>query len=495
MLPGWAQLPSAAAEESITAEQCMPRCLIASIVLTLLIGSMACRRAARPEASIANPDPLPDAFVQFAKEKRAWIDVTRDELGIRVPGTVWKFFDSACSGDWMASSNFFNQIEHASGRLGNRGSLPMQIWTPIQETFGAYEQFRAWSPQLLQRFADEIIKSIPPGSIYFGGTDPGRFVISSMCSSHTEGRPFFTLTQNALADQNYLEYLHAIYGQKLNIPTPAELGQVFQDYVEDARHRLGQGAMKEEETLAVDNQGRAQVTGIGAVMLLNGRLVELIMKQNPTCECYQEESYPLESLYPRVMPHGLVLKMAREPLDRLPKPVVDRDRDYWAGLTRSLLGRSADEITNVSGLCARTRTLYVRRDTSGFNGMPAYLTDKAAPEHFSRCRSAIASLYQWRSSNTGEDNEKAGLALEADRAHRQAVLLAPFNPEAVWRYTRFLIEQKRTNDAHALLKALFEINMSNWINVATPPMPNALVKLRKTAKELQSEGFGDIPID
>ena len=470
-------------------EHCIPRSLITGILLSLLIGAAGCGRAARPEASNSGRDELPSSFVRFVKEKRALTEKIRNEHGLSVPRTVWKFFDSAQSEDWVASSNLFTRLEAASGRSGGPNSLPKQLWTPIHETFGAYEQFRSGNPQLLQKFADEIFKSIPPGSVYFGGTDAGRFVISAMSRSHTAGSPFFTLTQNALGDQTYLQYLDGIYGQKLHIPNAVELGQVFQDYAEDARQRLDRGTLKEDETLSVTKDGRVQVSGVAAVMLVNERLVKLIMKMNPTCEFYQEESYPLETIYPNVIPHGLILKMMPEPLGRLPQSVLDRDREYWNGLARWLVGRS--DIDSVSELCARTRALYVKRDATGFDGNPAYLTDKAAPECFSRCRSAIASIYQWRSRNAQEQYENAKLTAEADLAHRQAVMLAPFNPEVVSRYTSFLLEQKRTNEAQVLLKTSLNIEMSDWIDMETSQMTNALGKLRKTARELETGGVED----
>ena len=47
-------------------------------------------------------------------------------------------------------------------------------------------------------FGNDIIQSIPDGSIYFGGTDPGRFVVTALMESHADGKPFFTLSQNPL---------------------------------------------------------------------------------------------------------------------------------------------------------------------------------------------------------------------------------------------------------------------------------------------------------
>ena len=41
-------------------------------------------------------------------------------------------------------------------------------------------------------FGRDIIASIPLGSIYFSGSDPGRFIVSAMCHSQIDGDPGVT---------------------------------------------------------------------------------------------------------------------------------------------------------------------------------------------------------------------------------------------------------------------------------------------------------------
>ena len=85
---------------------------------------------------------------------------------------------------------------------------------------------------------DDILGAIPRGSIYFGGTDPGRALPTAFSRAHANGDPFFTLTQNALADGTYLEYLRNTYGGKIYTPTDADSQAAFQAYTDDARKRL-----------------------------------------------------------------------------------------------------------------------------------------------------------------------------------------------------------------------------------------------------------------
>src|SRR6185312_11312508 len=98
-------------------------------------------------------------------------------------------------------------------------SLQGPVWQPIGETIGVYDQFHDIDNRWLHRFGSNVISSIPKGSVYFGGTDPGRYIISALSESQTEGVPFFTLTQNQLVDSRYAQYIRLIYGSKLTLPT------------------------------------------------------------------------------------------------------------------------------------------------------------------------------------------------------------------------------------------------------------------------------------
>jgi hypothetical protein len=76
----------------------------------------------------------------------------------------------------------------------------------------------------------EIVKSVRPGSTYFGSTDSGRGLPTALCVSHDRAEPFFTLTQNALPDGRYLEYLREMYGARIRVPTADNSQRAFQEY-------------------------------------------------------------------------------------------------------------------------------------------------------------------------------------------------------------------------------------------------------------------------
>jgi tetratricopeptide (TPR) repeat protein len=82
--------------------------------------------------------------------------------------------------------------------------------------------------------ANLVYPEIEPNAILFGGTDPGRFCPTYMifCESfiphadqpvqdqHFDRRDVYIITQNALADPTYLDYLRAQYNRSLQIDPP-----------------------------------------------------------------------------------------------------------------------------------------------------------------------------------------------------------------------------------------------------------------------------------
>jgi hypothetical protein len=239
-------------------------------------------------------------FVAKAKQAREL-----DKSG-SVPAEVWQYFDAGTNGDWSTITNLYHWMRQHAPRYG--GTPPYvnldQVWSPVLETELARLQFASSTEKYFLAYGNGIIQSIPAGSIYFGGTDPGRGVITVMQKSQVDGIPFFTLTQNALADISYDDYLRAMYGEKIYICSRDDLGGKFSEYSEDLRRRYlhdndpartgeprqlkpGEGPVKKAD-------GTFQISGQVSVMAINGLLAKVIFDKNPTREFYVEESFPLD---------------------------------------------------------------------------------------------------------------------------------------------------------------------------------------------------------
>ena len=88
-----------------------------------------------------------------------------------------------------------------------------------------------------------------------------------------------------------------------------------------------------------------QVSGQVAVMNINGLLTKVIFDHNPDREFFVEESFPLDWMYPYLKPHGLIMKINRQPLAPLPEDIIARDHEYWRKLVAGMLGDWLDEKT------------------------------------------------------------------------------------------------------------------------------------------------------
>jgi hypothetical protein len=400
------------------------------------------------KASAIDPD-----LGRFATAKEAQVREYSQGLTNKVPSVVWSLFDAVRVDDWETATNLAARIDKASHRYTNSATdsatspaLQTVIWAPISEMIGTYDQFHNWDSKWLHRFGREIIDSIPKGSIYFGGTDPGRFIISALSESHREGKPFFTVTQNQLADQTYLEYLRKIYGHKLYIPTVEDSQKAFQEYVTDAQQRLKDGKLKPGEDVRFVGE-RVQVSGQVAVMEINGLLAKIILNKNPARECFIEESFALDWMYPHLLPHGLIFELHAKPLTELRLETIQKDRAYWKAFTGELIGDWITEKTSVKEICDFADKTYLRKDLKGFKGDAGFAKNTEAQKCFSKLRSSIGGLYVWRAQNARDADEKRQAENAADLAFRQAYALCPYSPEALFRYTSLLLQVNRTDDA------------------------------------------------
>jgi hypothetical protein len=450
--------------------------LLAALALVCLLVLCGCS----PSHS-SSVDPALQRFAQTNKAcARAWVK----EQKLTIPSAAWSLFDATSAGRWEDATNAYYAVRKARGWVGPPGkrswaqtvndsllvvlvklgykpkpptALQTEVHSVLNETYGAMEQFQAWDNRLLHLYGETIISAIPSNSIYFGGTDSGRYIISALCESQKEGRPFFTLTQNALADNTYLLYLQKIYGAKISISTGNDSQKAFSSYVAEAQLRLKAGKLKPGEGV-VQTQNRIMISGQTAVMQINALLVRDIFDKNPGREFYVEQSSPLDWMYPYLSPHGPVLKLNRQPLPELSESVVLKDRDYWKRLTAELLGEPMSGDISFTNVCDFVRRVYLTNDLSGFKGNTRYVRNAAAQQGFAWLRKNIADVYAWRAEQAQSTEERGAMRLEAERAYRQAFALGPGVSSLAGRYVQFLFAQNRRADAVEVMQLSLALN-------------------------------------
>lgn len=280
-------------------------------------------------------------------------------------------------------------------------------------------------------------------AIFFGGTDPGRFVPTYMIYSAKVRPDVFLITQNALADNTYMNVMRDLYGDQIWIPTPQDTNRAFQSYVEDVRA----GRIPANAAVTVDKSGKVSVQGVQGVMEINGIISKAIFEANKDKHAfYVEESYVIMWMYPYLSPHGLIMKINSEPLPALTPEMIKNDMDFWNWYANRLMSDRK------------------------------FQRDAVARKSFSKLRCAIAGLYAYRHQLN-----------EAEAAFRQAINLFPGSPEANFRLSDLYLQNGRFADALHVMEKNLEWDPRNDRIVGFINQIKDMERMNARINELQNE--------
>ena len=136
--------------------------------------------------------------------------------------------------------NDYGQLKVVGGAEQNGHDFGWQFgnWQ-LRGINGIRDDFKYWYPNpddFQNEWNNYPCKSYPPpmekNAIFFGGTDPGRFVPTYMIYSAKVRPDIYLITQNALADNTYMNVMRDLYGDQIWIPTARDTNQAFQEYVQ-----------------------------------------------------------------------------------------------------------------------------------------------------------------------------------------------------------------------------------------------------------------------
>lgn len=272
--------------------------------------------------------------------------------------------------------------------------------------------------------------------------------------------------------------------REIQTPTVRDSEICFAEYMADATRRIEHDTRFPNEPRQIKpgedvrrvrdgNNERVQVSGQVAVMAINGLLTKVIFDKNTNNSFYVEESFPLDWMYPHLSPYGIIMKINRQPLREIDQTMVDKDHDFWSQFSQRLIGNWITYDTPLSNICDFAERLYVRHDYKDFKGDTKFIRDDDGQKAFSKLRSSIAGVYQWRLSDctakltalaskpaaeqqalAGERNrlilEQQRMLKEAEFAFKQAYAFCPYSPEALYRYVNLLLGSNRIEDAWRL---------------------------------------------
>ena len=306
-------------------------------------------------------------------------------------------------------------------------------------------------------FGYDMLKDLPPGAVMIGGTDPGRFVPTYMIFGEStqpakhqrepfDRRDLYIITQNALGEPNYMKYLRDQYttdrppvkngferwlGRETAYPK-----EPLAFPTEDENRQIAKKAM---ENLAAD--GNDPETGtFGAV------LKWLWERNRDKHEFFIEESFPIKWTYDYAIPHGLIYKLNKTKLDKIPDQAVKDDFAYWDKYKRKLL----DD--------------------------PAYMKDYDAQRSFSKLRQTMGNIYRYRKMDA-----------EAEKAYREALELWPGNGEVIMNIASYQAKRNEYDETIKILERAMEDDPNNLGLLRMRAYVEVRKKLQGDIKSLEQE--------
>ena len=285
-------------------------------------------------------------------------------------------------------------------------------------------------------YGADMMRPMEKNAVYFGGSDPGRFVptymafVESQQDNRWKREPDFdrrdvtVITQNALCDSFYCHYIRDQYDPRFR---PAQFTP-FEKWLgrDKAYPEIPVTCISAEELSAcwveyeslpavaarIKSGGPIERMGTNDVFEINAIVARKIFDKNKKDHAfYLEQSIPMEWTYPYLVPSGLIFKLNPEPLDSLPAEVVEADRKFWDAYSARLL-----------------------QD-------PKFRLDDDATLAFGKLASWHADLYRYRN-------------MEKEQEHwlKIALALCPQLLDGVNNLVRLYAKQKRFDDAIALLQ-------------------------------------------
>jgi hypothetical protein len=364
----------------------------------------------------------------LARSRREFVHALARKRGIALPEGVERFFDAVEAGDWKEIQARYDAI-NGGDRTGTtltpaRPAGMEALWPAIHDAYGAAETAQRWPAQELLDYGHAVLDALRPGMVYLGGTEGGRW-IPELLNEAGEGERHIMLTQNALADPNYLNYVNLVYGDQFAALDGGDASRAYSAYLADYQKRLThdqqfpdepkQIRAGENDGVRVGDDGQLQVYGpksAVSVSAINEQLLQLLLQKNPGLSFAMEESYPLPSLSAGAAPLGPIMELrASDGQNSLSAGSATQSLAYWQAATQQLLSDP--------GVSSSSDTL------------KTYAHDLAAQ----------GRLF------VGHD-----LNAQAEQAFQLANQLTPANPEVVFGYVGLLARESRFDEAREIVE-------------------------------------------
>jgi hypothetical protein len=295
--------------------------------------------------------PAPEQIVaekvkQFGRSRRALVETIANRLNREVPAEIKAFFDAIEAGNWDEIHSRWKELAtHTHQYEYSKSDRPdlEPFWQSVLDAYGVAEQAHDWPAQKLLDYGNAILGALQPGMVYVGGTDNGRWVPELL--NETGGEPHIMITQNALGDGTYLDYLRELYGDRFNTLSPEDSQRAFQEYIADAQKRLEHDQQFPDEPKQVlpdekitMKDGKASASGMVAVMGINEKLLEMLMQKNPDLAFAVQESQPMRGTYANAVPLGPLMALGvPDAQNAFTAEQAAQSVDYWRSQAQTML--------------------------------------------------------------------------------------------------------------------------------------------------------------
>jgi len=304
------------------------------------------RIRSRAETVNAAEEIVAEKVKQFGRSRRAVAQRIANRLNRELPTDIQAFFDAIEAGNWEEIHNRWKELaththQYEYSKADRQDLEP--FWQSVLDAYGVAEQAHDWPAQKLLDYGNAILGSLQPGMVYVGGTDNGRWVPELL--NETSDDPHIMITQNALADRTYLDYLRELYGDRFNTFSQEDSQRAFQEYVADAQKRLEHDQQFPDEPKQVlpgenitMNDGKASVSGTVAVMEINEKLLETLMQKNPDLSFAMQESRPMRGTYANAVPLGPLMELGvPDAQNAFTADQAAQSVDYWRSQAQTVL--------------------------------------------------------------------------------------------------------------------------------------------------------------
>lgn len=308
-------------------------------------------RFSRPFATapaLTAEEVVADKLQQFTRSRRELAREMARRKGLPVPDDVERFFDAMESGNWEEIDRQWKLLSKKSRQYDDSTDADSPkldpVWNAVLDAYGVAEQVHEWPAQKLLDYGNAILDALRPGMVYVGGTDFGRWV-PTLLNETNGGEPHIIITQNALADTRYLEYINTLYGDRFTTLSEDDFQRIFREYVTDAQRRLEHDLQFPDEPKQLRfgeevNQvdGKVEVGGQVAVMSINEKLLQALMAKNSNLDFAMQESTPLQGTYADALPLGPLMELgARDEQTTFTPEQAAQFLHYWRTKTQQLI--------------------------------------------------------------------------------------------------------------------------------------------------------------